>query len=63
MLMIVGCGRNSTVANQSDEKSPSAAPNRFHAPDDIRPMAQLAAHLEISEAHENIKEEAGIWHC
>lgn len=54
ILMIVGCGRNSTVANQTDEKSAVAAPKRFHAPDDVRPMAQLAAHLEISEAHENI---------
>jgi len=54
MLLIVGCGRNSTVANRADENSAGAAPNRFHAPKDIRPMAQLAAHLEISEAHENI---------
>ncbi|MBA2115463.1 tetratricopeptide repeat protein [Bremerella alba] len=54
ILMIVGCGRNSKVANHRDEKSQVAAPNRFHAPADVRPMAQLAAHLEISEAHENI---------
>lgn len=54
MLMIVGCGRNSKVANHTDEKPAASAPNRFRAPEDIRPMAQLAAHLEISEAHENI---------
>jgi len=54
IMLVVGCGRNSNVADQRDEKSPVAAPNRFHAPDDVRPMAQLAAHLEISEAHENI---------
>lgn len=54
IMLIVGCGRSSTVAKHTDEKSPTSAPNRFHAPDDVRPMAQLAAHLEISEAHENI---------
>ncbi|QDU76655.1 hypothetical protein Pan97_37090 [Bremerella volcania] len=52
MLVIVGCGRNSKVAN--DAEAPASAPNLFHAPEDVRPMAQLAAHLEISEAHENI---------
>lgn len=54
MLMIVGCGRNSKVASHTGEKPAASAPNRFHAPEDVRPMAQLAAHLEISEAHENI---------
>ncbi|PQO25169.1 hypothetical protein C5Y96_25010 [Blastopirellula marina] len=54
IMLIVGCGSDSTVAKHTDEKSPASAPNRFHAPDDVRPMAQLAAHLEISEAHENI---------
>lgn len=54
MLLIVGCGRNSKVANRTDEKPAVSVPNRFHAPDNVRPMAQLAAHLEISEAHENI---------
>lgn len=54
MLMIVGCGRNSKVASHNGETPAASAPNRFHAPEDVRPMAQLAAHLEISEAHENI---------
>lgn len=54
-VAVIGCQRSSEIANQSEKASTRApAPHLFHAPEDVRPMAQLAAHLSISETHENI---------
>lgn len=55
ILLIVGCSRSSDMAQPSGDKPEAVAiPHRFQAPEDVRPMAQLAAHLQISDAHENI---------
>lgn len=52
IAMIAGCGRTPELADHTQTPAPKVvAPNRFQAPDDVRPMTQLAAHLVISEAH------------
>lgn len=55
VMTVIGCQRSAELAHNPEQNSAaSAAPHHFQAPDNVRPMAQLAAHLSISETHENI---------
>ncbi|RCS54739.1 hypothetical protein DTL42_06325 [Bremerella cremea] len=52
---VIGCQRGSELANKPEQPvTPVSAPQPFNAPDNVRPMTQLAAHLSISEAYKNI---------
>ncbi|MBI1246552.1 hypothetical protein GC197_01760 [bacterium] len=55
ILPIAGCGSSELSDDVQQPQAKVAAPKLFHAPMDVRPVAQLAAHLEMSQpAHEAI---------